>query len=591
MVTENFYIEPILDVPLEKENIFGKDLFEDLNTFLTICIKYIESPDLEMLTRAFYFSYDAHKNVKRSSGEPYYTHPLKAAKYLLEDLAFYDNSSVIAALLHDTVEDNNSVTFEKIVEKFGNDIALIVDGVTKIKGSVTQHLDKAATYSKLFKYLIQDVRVILVKLADRLDNMKTLSHLPRRKQIAIAEETLNFYTAFAQRLGLTNVKKQLEDLSLYFKDKKIFNDIYLKLKEKRLIFIDNIRNFFSIVTQKLNERNIPHTITIQHKHIYEIYRMIEAGKDIDKIDNFYSMVIIINTNDFAEAYRTYGIIASIFGPVSSLDDYIARPKINLYRALHSSHFGPGNKLIEVIIRTEEMEKIDEKGILGYHKLTNLKKPLLMENQDVVEWLEWMEDLINSGEQDAIHQIWGSIKINLYDDDLLVHTKDGKSYILPKGSCPIDLAFHISDQVGYHCISVKVNDQIKSLDYELKNNDHVEIITSPKSKPNPEWKNFVITHKAVVKLHKYFKNKDISSISDEFNNADIINIRISADSRKNLLEDIIFEIGKNNIHRVYLHNFNSEFEALFKIYKSSTNVNNIFTRLLSVKGIKSAERIN
>ncbi len=591
MFEENVYIEAILDVPLEKENIFGKDIFEDLNILLSICIKYIQDPDIENITRAFYFTYDAHKGIKRSSGEPYYTHPLKVVKYLLEDLAFYDNASVIAALLHDTVEDNKHITLENIQEKFGTEIAHIVDGVTKIKGKITQNLDKAATYSKLFENLIQNVRVILVKLADRLDNMKTLQHLPRKKQLEIAEETLNFYTPFAQRLGLTKVKKQLEDLSLYFKDEKKFNEINNKLKEKRLVFIDNIRNLFATVTQKLNERNIPHIITIEHKHIYEIYKMIESGKSLDKIDNFYSLVIIIKSNDFSEAYRTYGIIASLFGPVSSLDDYIARPKINLYRALHSTHFGPGNKLIEVIIRTEAMEKIDEKGILGYHTITNLLKPLLMENQDIIEWLEWMKDLINSGDPDAIQQIWGSIKINLYDDDLIAHTKDGKSYHLPKGSCPIDLAFNISDDVGYHCISAKVNDQIKSLDYEIQNNDHVEIITSPKSKPDPKWQNFVITHKAVVKLHKYFKNYNLAKNNNEDKNLNTINIRIKADARKNLLDDIKFEIGQNNIQRIYLHNFNSEFEALIKVNKSATNTNNIFTRLLLVKGIISAEKIN
>ena len=592
MEEEQIIIEPFFELPLEKFNPYGINVSDDLNVLLTNCVKYIEKSDLELITRAFYFCVDAHKAVIRSSGSPYYTHPLKVAISLLKDFSVNDNNCVIAALLHDTVEDVDDINIELISQKFGKDIAHIVDGVTKIKGSTTREMDKAGTYGKLFLYLVKDVRVILIKLADRLDNMSSLIHLRKEKQVAIAHETLNFYTPFAQRLGLTKVRKALEDLSLYFIDMQTFNNIHKALEDKRKIFLEFIRNFLVQINQKLNERNVSHVLTIEHKHIYEIFKMLEQGKKIGDIDNFYSMVINLRTNDYSEAYRTYGIIANIFGPVSSLDDFIARPKINLYRALHSTHFGPGRKLIEVIIRTQEMDKIVEKGITGYYSISKLNKPLSLEEEDVVEWVDWMQDIIETGEQDAIQQIWGSIKKNLYDDDMAIHSKEGNSYILPLGSCPIDLAFAISEEVAFHCISAKVNDEVKSLDYELSNNDYVELITSPKSKPDPEWQYFVITNKAVVKLHNYFKNNQLENNLPRNLQNEIFKLRVIANDRKNLLNDIKNEIGIENIFRLFLYNFNSEFEGLFHIKTNQNNsINTIFTKLLMIKGIKGVERVD
>lgn len=583
-------IEPIYELPLEKFNPYGKDVLEDLSILLTNCVKYLNNPDFEKITRAYYFCVDGHKDVLRSSGDPYYTHPLKVAILLMRDFSVTDTTSILAALLHDTVEDVEGLSIGLVEKKFGKDVAVIVDSVTKIKGTKTRQMDKAATYGKLFLALVKDVRVILIKLADRLDNMQTLGFLRDDKQKAIAHETLNFYTPFAQRLGLTKIKKYFEDLSLYFIDKQAFNNIHKSLRQKQKVFINYIKDFLAQINQKLNERNVSHVLTIEHKHVYEIYTMIEQGKPLEEIDNFYAMVINLKTNDYSEAYRAYGIIANVFGPVSSLDDYIARPKINLYRALHSTHFGPGRKLTEVIIRTEEMERIVEKGIVGMYPLSKLSRPLALEEEDVVEWVNWMQDIITTGEFDAIQRIWGSIKKNLYAEDIVVHVKDGESYILPEGASPVDLAFAISGDLAKHCISAKINNEVKSLDYEFKDNDYVELITSPKSKPVAEWQNFVITNKAIVKLHNYFKNRPqdnvrLSPVKE------IFKLRIKAEDRKNIYNDIRSEIGIENIRRAYLFASNSEFEGLFQIQSSGNYpVNTLFTKLLSVKGITGIERI-
>jgi len=591
MQKNEIIIEPIYEIPLEKENPFGKNYNEDLTFLLTLCSKHLEQFDEEEIRKAFIFCVDSHKGVARKSGEPYYTHPLKVAAALLTDFSVRDTASIVAALLHDTIEDVEGVTMESIREKFGKDVAEIVEAVTKIRGTMTRQMDKTATYGKLFLALIKDIRVILIKLADRLDNMKTLYYLSESKQKQIAEETLNFYTPFAQRLGLTRVKKALEDLSLYFIDKQAFNNIHSALNEKRNTFLNFIRNFLVTINNKLSERNMPHTLTMEHKHVYEIYTMLQEGKTLEEIDNFYSMVIVLMTKDYAEAYRAYGIIANIFGPVSSLDDYISRPKVNLYRALHSTHLGPNRKLIEVIIRTEEMDIIVDKGIIAAASLLKISKPLSLEEEDVKEWVDWMQEIMKTGEKDAIQKIWGSIKINLYGNDIVVHIKDGDSYILPAGSCIVDLAFAVSENVAMNLISAKVNGEVKSLDYEMTNHDKIELITSPKSKPDTQWQNFVITNKAVVKLYNYFKISDEKFEVKTTQKSQIIKLKVIAQERKGLLNDLRNEIGFENIQRIFLYTTNYEFEALFHIKINDTgSINILFTKILSVKGIKGIERI-
>ncbi len=601
MKEEQIKIEPIFELPIEKENPYGEDVLEDLNVLLSCCVKNLEKPNLEKITRAFYFSVDAHKGVFRESGEPYYTHPLKVALFLMKDFSIYDEVSVIAALLHDAIEDVDSVTMKEIEEKFGAGAAKIVDGVTKIKDAEvrknkdvsekTKQLEKAATYGKLFMALVKDIRVILVKLADRLDNMRTLRHVKKRKQKVIARETLNFYTPFAQRLGFAKIKKYFEDLSLYYIDQKAFNVIHRALIDKRKTFINYIKSFLAQINQKLNEKSIPHVLTIEHKHVFEIYKMIEQGKSLDDIDNFYSMVVTLKTNDFTEAYRAYGIIANIFGPVSSLEDYIARPKINLYRALHSTHFGPGSKLIEVIIRTEQMDEIVDKGIVGYYSLSKAAKPLEFNQKHLAEWIDWMKDLIRKGETDAIQKIWGSIKKNLYDDEITVHIKEGKSYELPKGACPIDLAFDIDEKTAYKLISAKINNEIKSLNYELQNNDYVELIYSPQNQPNPEWQNYVITSKAVVSLYNYFKGDNYHYIREK-QSENGFKILIKAEERPKIIKDIRGEIGPENIRRMFFYAENAQIESLVHLSsRDDDSFNALFTRLLSVKGIRGVEKID
>jgi GTP diphosphokinase / guanosine-3',5'-bis(diphosphate) 3'-diphosphatase len=583
----------LYELELEKECPYGKDIEDDLQQLLDQCRSSIDDFDEELITKAFRKCVNDFAGQIRSSGDPFYTHPLKVAMSLMKDFDFGENNTIAASLLHDSVEDNQSVTIESIQEEFGSEIARIVDGVTKIKGEKTRKMDKAATYKKLFEALVQDVRVILIKLADRLDNMRTLYYLSLNHQQAIGHETLNFYTPFAQRLGLIKIKMKLEDLALYFTDRTAYNEIKPALDNKRKDFLSYIQNFYDKITQKLKESNIDHVLTIEHKHVYEIFKMLEQGKTLNEIDNFYSMVITLNNNDFTECYRTYGIIANLFGPVSSLDDYIARPRINLYRALHSTHFGPGRKFVEVIIRTEEMDKIAESGIAAMFRLKENHKAFEFNEAGSANWISWMEQIIEENDEDAIEKIWGSIRMNLYQNEITVHTKDGNSYSLPRGSCPLDLAFAVSYDTGIHCISSKVNGHIKSLNYELDENDQVELISSPNSLPSPEWQDFVITHKAVVSLYNYFKNKGDGFDKEKIiTDRKLVKFRIIGEDRSGMLNDITNALGEINIQRINLASSNSVFEGAFTLsLRQESSINSIFAKLLNIKGLKGVERID
>lgn len=585
-------MERIYELGLETSCPFGVDLDSDKKYFLELCKEYNLEKDLAIIDNAFDFCVVSHANTERSSGYAYYVHPLKVAILLIKEFSIVDTPSIVSALLHDTVEDKEDITIEIISEKFGKEVAGIVDGLTKIKGTRTRLNDKASTYAKLFLALVKDKRVILIKLADRLDNMRTLDKLPERKQKEIATETLNFYTPFAQRLGLLKVKQQLEDLSLYFTDKSAYESIKPALERKRVEFLDYIKQFTELITENLNAKNINHILTIEHKHIYEIYKMIERGKQLSEIDNFYAIVIIITSNDNVECYKAYGVLANIFGPVSSLEDYISRPKINLYRALHSIHLGPGRKLVEVIIRTEEMDNIAQGGIGSIVSFKDSQRALEFTDEEVQRWVEWMQYTIQSGDEDGIQKIWGSIKKNLYDEEIIVYTTDGESYRLPTGACIIDLAYTISEEIGHRCISAKVNGTIKSLDYELNNFDRVEIITSPNSRPKEEWSQFVVTQKAIVNLWEYFKNKDIEQEKGKDKKTSFdVRLKIVGEDKPGMLNAITEAIGKTNIKRINLSSHSSIFEGIITLnVEDMIHFNTLFARLLAIKGIRGIEKI-
>lgn len=602
------------DLEYDEDSPFGLNPDDDLQVLLSEIDKINSSIDKDLITRAFYFCVENHKDTARKSGYPYYTHPLNVTLILLREFSIHDTASIAASLLHDTIEDVENVSESEIAHLFGQDVAEIVQAVTKISndkiGTSSQNINwdeldsaqktelkhklKAGTHRKLFLALVRDIRVILIKLADRLHNLRTLHYLSLPKQKEISLETLNFYIPITHRLGLMKIKMELENRSFYYSDKSAYEAIRAALNEKRRDFIDYIKVFSDTIQNSLNHHNLPHILSIVHKHEYEIFKMINDGKSISDIDNFYSIVLILDTNDIHECYRAHGVLATAFNTINFLD-YIAKPKMDWYKSLTTELFGPDGKRVEIIIRTSEMEKIAEEGFASKFSLKSGRiRALNFSDKEIDEWGDWMQEIIEEKGERATQIIWDAIKVNLFDSELTVYTKDGKPITLPEGSNLIDYAFSISENLGYHCISGKVNGVISDLNYKLKSGDQVEIIHSNKFQPRPEWQSFVVSHRAVSKLHKYFKeNQTDSNKSSKNSQADFdARIRIKGEDRERMLFDITEAIGKSIIKRISLDTSDSFFEGIVAIrVGSKSELNSIIAKLMGIKGIKSVVKLS
>lgn len=576
----------------EEDSPFGIDAKFDLRYLLQKSEQYLEDYDEELITNAFWYCFEKHKGMTRKSSKPFYTHPLNVSIVLLEEFPIYDSQTVAACLLHDTIEDVDGVTWKVIKDKFGVDVARMVNGVTKISHKeVSQAENKAASYRKLFLALVRDIRVILIKLADRLHNIRTLHYLPDNKQKYIAEETLNFYTMLAHRLGLIKIKIELENLSFYYLDREAYEDLKLRLNEKRKEFIGYITSFLSTIESNLLKHDIEHTLTIYHKHEYEIFNMIQEGKSLSDIDNFYSINLIINSNEISDCYRAHGIIANTFDSIKFLD-YISKPKFDWYKSLNTEIIGPDGKKIELSIRTKEMEEMAEDGFAAKFSLKNKRKALNITKEDTEEWGEWMQEMIEEYPDNAIQIIWNSIKVNLFDVDVVVYNKTGEAVHLPDGSTVLDFAFAKSYEDGMHCISAKINGVIKELSYELKYGDQVEIITSENITPEPKWQQFVVTFKAVISLFHYFKENPFVEITTKKDNHSYVKMKIVGEDREGMLKQITEAIGKNSMHELHISTQEEDFEGVFTLkIKEQDDINNIFLKILNIQGIKSVNLID
>jgi len=587
-------MESFFDFEYEENSTFGLNPEEDLNYLIQIAKENIYNLDKDLIEKSFWYCYKHHNGVLRKSGVPYYTHPLNVSLILLNEFPNIDSPTIAAALLHDVIEDVEGIKVHHIEEEFGKEVAIIVDAVTKIRHEeMNKIVSKTATYRKLFLALIRDVRVVLIKLADRLHNIRTLHYLRPDRQKDIAIETLNFYTPLAHRLGLNKIKMELENLSFYFSDKPVYEAIRQALNEKRRDFIHYIQNFMSHIEKNLNIHNIKHTLSIIHKHEYEIFIMMQDGKFLNDIDNFYSVVIIIDSDDISECYRAHGVLVNAFSSITFLD-YISNSKLDWYKTLISEVIGPDGKRVEIIIRTAEMEKISEEGFASQYNLTTGRKRSLGISEEEIElWGAWMQDVIENNEENATPIIWESIKINLFDSELNVYNKLGNPIKLPKGASVLDFAYNKSIEDGFRCISAKVNGVVKDISYKLQNGDQIEIITTENNKPKPEMIQYVVSQRAVVQLYLYFKNNPIvEDIEDDIKeNFDVI-LKIIGEDKEGMLGQITLAVGSNSMKRISVDSYENVFEAniLMKI-KNLKELNKLFAKLLTIKGIKSVEKID
>ena len=482
-----------------------------LDDLLAICRKNLRSVNEDLITRAFELSLEAHKHDIRASGEPYFYHPYEVATVVAKEIAL-DDVSVACALLHDVAEDTD-FSIKDIREEFGDTIADIVDGTTKITDIFRSHeITQAESYRKLLLSMVNDIRVMIVKFADRLHNMRTLEYLPIEKQQRMAKETLDIYAPFAHRFGLAKIKWELEDLAFKHLHRKEYEEIVHAIKAKRREREHYIRKFTVPIESHLKEGGYAFEIEGRPKHLYSIYnKMMKRGKPLDEIYDMFAVRIVLDTTDDNKCFSVYGIVSEIYKPVAErFKNYISIPKKNGYQSLHTTVIGPEGKMVEVQIRTKSMHEIAERGVAAHWMY---KENVGTLDKELENWVNWVREIFDQRTDDTPKELMESFKLNLYQDEIYVFTPKGDLKILPKGATPIDFGFEIHSNVGSHTIGAKVNGRIVPLNTILQSGDQVEIITSKKQTPNADWEKFAVTHKAKSAVRHWIKEEERKHIEE------------------------------------------------------------------------------
>ncbi len=464
---------------------------------------YLNEQDRQLIRRAYDFAKDAHTGQFRESGEEYLVHPVALA-YILADLQF-DAVCISAALLHDVVEDTK-YTYEDIKQNFGQEIAEIVDGLTKISKLEfrTKQEEQAENFRKMLIAMAKDIRVIFIKLADRLHNMRTIKYMPEAKRKEKAQETLDVYAPLAHRLGIFKIKWELEDISFRYLNEEAYYDIVNKVTQNRAQREAYINQFIEMLKIKLKDTKIDFKIEGRAKHFYSIYKKLQRVGNFEQIYDLLAVRILVD--DIQSCYAILGVVHTAFTPLpGKFKDYIAMPKPNMYQSLHTTVMGPMTRPVEVQIRTYEMHKVAEYGIAAHWKYKEGSKSKIEKNSfdEKLAWLrqvmEWNNEVDDSG---AFYEM---IKGDLFSDEVYVFTPQGDVINLPAGSCPLDFAYRIHSDIGNKCVGAKINNKIVPVSYKLKNGDIVEILTSPNSKgPSRDWLNIVQSSNAKNKIRNWFK---------------------------------------------------------------------------------------
>src|SRR3989454_11751596 len=465
---------------------------------------YYPAANVDLIRKAYEFSAKVHKGQKRLSGEPYLIHPMAVARIIAE--LKLDVPSVVAGLLHDTVEDTLT-SLDELRDLFGREIAALVDGVTKLgRANFSSREEKQAeNFRKMLLAMGKDVRVILIKLADRVHNMRTLDHMPMEKQILTAQETLDIYAPLSHRLGIAWIKSELEDLALKYLHPEIYYQLKRNVAKKKSDREKYIEEVISVITKKLDAEGIDAEVSGRPKHFYSIYQKMESQNLLyDQIYDLVAFRILVDTQ--RECYEAVGVVHSQWRPVPGrFKDYIAIPKTNMYQSLHTSVIGPYGERIEIQIRTHEMHRVDEEGIAAHWRYKEGEDFQVSDIQRfswLRQLLEWQENLQDP--QEFLH----SLKEDLFSTSMYVFTPKGDLLNFPKGSTVIDFAYRIHSEVGHHCSGARVNGQLVSLKYILRSGDTVEIITTQQQSPSREWLKWVKTPRAKSKIRNWLKSQQL-----------------------------------------------------------------------------------
>lgn len=494
----------------EKEN---EEIVKAYRHLLRSCKVTLSKTDRLKIREAFNISLDAHKSMRRKSGEPYILHPIAVAQICAEEIGL-GSTSIICALLHDTVEDTD-ITLDLIDMKFGKKVSQIIDGLTKISDAFDQQ-DKsmqAENFKKMLLTLSEDIRVILIKLADRLHNMRTLESMSAKSQLKIASETAYVYAPLAHRLGLYAIKTELEDLATKFLDPDSYNFIKNKLQETKAERNKYIKKFIEPIQKALDETDSNYEIKGRPKSIHSILtKMKKQEVSFDEVFDLFAIRIIIDDeyeNEKSDCWKVYSTITDFYTPnPDRLRDWVSIPKANGYESLHTTVMGPGGKWVEVQIRSKRMDEIAEKGYAAHWKYKDGNQ---VNDNGLEQWLARVRDMLENTDGSAV-EFLDDFKLNLFAEEIFVFTPKGDLKKMPAQSTVLDFAFEIHSDLGAKCIGAKVNNKLVSINYVLSNGDQVEILSSTKQKPNEDWLSWVATAKAKSKIRDYFKQERNHSVA-------------------------------------------------------------------------------
>ncbi len=492
-------VTPVYNREAEKETIL-----KSYRALLRACRPNMDKGDKKLIRLAFDIALEAHKDMRRKTGEPYILHPLSVAQIAAEEIGL-GTTAIVCALLHDVVEDTH-LTLEDIESSFGKKVASIIDGLTKIAGVFDQGSSlQAENFRKMLLTLSDDVRVILIKLADRLHNMRTLDSMPREKQLKIASETAYLYAPLAHRLGLYSIKIELEDLAMKFTELEIYNELSEKLQQTKRERIKFINEFVEPIKEELNLQEFKYEIKGRSKSVHSIWtKMKKQGVSFEEIYDLFAVRVIIDSEEEDEksmCWKAYSIITDFYHPnPDRLRDWISTPKGNGYESLHTTVMGPGGRWVEVQIRTKRMDEIAEKGYAAHWKYKESSGETALD-----EWIDRIRELLENPESNALDFV-DEFKLNLFSDEIFVFTPTGELITLPSNATALDFAFEIHTDIGSKCIGAKTNHRLVPLSHKLRSGDQVEILTSNKQTPKEDWLNYVVTAKAKSKIKSALKEE-------------------------------------------------------------------------------------
>ena len=549
--------------------------------------------EVQAIWKAYYISEKAHSQQRRRSGEPYFNHCIEVASNLVK----WDMSSdvIIAGLLHDSIEDTE-LTRENVINEFGNDIFNLVDGVTKLSDIKfnSRQQKQAENFMKMFLSVASDIRVIIIKFSDRLHNMQTINYLPLIKQRRIAVETRDVYAPLAHRLGMWNLKAELEDLVLKTLEPKVFNRIARELSSTNKQMQKYIDEFSLPIDLELKNNNISYEIKGRSKHKNSIYNKMNK-KNLSFSEIFDLLAIRIIVTKLEECYATLGIIHQIYTPIHErFKDFIATPKINGYQSIHTTVFGKNGRMFEVQIRTHDMDKTAEEGVAAHFAY---KENVNNNDRDSInKHVSWLRDLVSSlqNEENNPKEFLDLLKIDLYEDEIFVFSPKGDLFQLKSESTPIDFAFHVHSQVGFNCITAKVNGKIVPLNSSLKSGDHVEILTSNNQTPSMSWLKYVKTAKAKNHIKRWIKRQqEIESVKL---GREILDKALKKIKKTKLITKISEnpkDLGFSDIKLIYTALSSGKItvsEIISKYLDSDLDLDNLDDESLTSKFIRKARRI-